>query len=200
VCVLHKYHSVKRVIGQSDLIGVIILIGAVLVIGVTFASVTLTNVLSFTSINQVKTILMEDQSTLVLYVERENQTHVCLGLLRTLPDYRLYGFGLLSEDLKQDLSSAIITPIPGVFRLESTDSNRVYRLYQGEYYSIPIKGRINVYLLTDQGVREYILKQKPLLICIDKTILETNGYFMVFSFVNNELYEVRGWYVTSQKA
>jgi len=184
------------VLGQSDLLGVMILIGAVLVIGVTFAGVTLINVTSFTSINQMKTILMEDQSSLVLYVERENQTHTCLGILRSIPDYRLYAFGLLSEDLKQDFSNAIIPAFPGVYRLERVEASRVYRLYQGEYYPIPVKGAINVYFLTDQGIRAYILIQKPLLICIDKTQLPSSGYFMVFSFINNELYEVRSWYVS----
>jgi hypothetical protein len=58
--------SVKNLRGQSDLMSVMILIGAVLIIGVAFAGLTIANVSNFTSINQVKTILGEDQSSIVL--------------------------------------------------------------------------------------------------------------------------------------
>jgi hypothetical protein len=190
--------SVKNLHGQSDLMSVMILIGAVLIIGVTFAGLTLANVSNFTSANQVKTILGEDQSSIVLYVERENMTHICFGVLRSIPDYRVYAFALVSSDYKKDLSSALIIPIPGVAAPTSFDARRIYYLYQGEYYEFTFKGSINALALTDKGVRDYIMQRKPILVCIDKTILGgTSAYFLVFSYINNELYEVREWYVTS---
>jgi hypothetical protein len=181
--------------GQSDLIGVVVLLGAVLVIGVAFAGMTLTNVSTFVSVNRVKTALSEDQSSVFIYVERENTTHTCLGVLRIVPDYRVYAIGLFTSDLSQDLSSAIVPPKPDTLVPRTIESNRVYRLYQGEYYPIPVKGLINVYFLTDQAIRDYILQRKPLLVCVDKSGLPSDGYLVVFSFINNELYEVRGWYV-----
>jgi hypothetical protein len=189
--------SVKNLRGQSDLMSVMILIGAVLIIGVTFAGLTLANVSNFTSVNQVKTILGEDQSSIVLYVERGNETHICFGVLRSIPDYRVYAFALVSSDYKEDLSSALTIPIPGVAAPTSFDARRMHYLYQGEYYEFTFKGSINVLALTDKGVRDYIMQRKPLLVCIDKTILAgTSAYFLVFSYINNELYEVREWYVT----
>jgi hypothetical protein len=181
--------------GQSDLIGVVVLLGAVLVIGVAFAGMALTSVSTFIGVNRVKTALSEDQSSVFIYVERENATHTCLGVLRIVPDYRVYAIGLFTSDLSQDLSGAIIPPKPDTLVLRTVESSRVYRLYQGEYYSIPVKGLVNVYFLTDQAVRDYILQRKPLLVCVDKSGLPSDGYLVVFSFINNELYEVRGWYV-----
>ena len=181
--------------GQSDLIGVVVLLGAVLVIGVAFAGMALTSVSTFIGVNRVKTALSEDQSSVFIYVERENATHACLGVLRIVPDYRVYAIGLFTSDLNQDLSGAIIPPKHDTLVSRTIESSRVYRLYQGEYYSIPMKGLVNVYFLTDQAIRDYILQRKPLLVCVDKSGLPSDGYLVVFSFINNELYEVRGWYV-----
>ena len=181
--------------GQSDLIGVVVLLGAVLVIGVAFAGMALTSVSTFIGVNRVKTALSEDQSSVFIYVERENATHACLGVLRIVPDYRVYVIGLFTSDLSQDLSGAIIPSKPDTLVSRTIESSRVYRLYQGEYYSIPVKGLVNVYFLTDQAIRDYILQRKPLLVCVDKSGLPSDGYLVVFSFINNELYEVRGWYV-----
>ena len=181
--------------GQSDLIGVVVLLGAVLVIGVAFAGMTLTSVSTLVSVNRVKTALSEDQSSIFVYVERENTTHTCLGILRIVPDYRVYAIGLFTSDLSQDLSGAITPPKPDTLVPRTIESSRVYRLYQGEYYPIPVKGSINVYFLTDQAIRDYILQRKPLLVCVDRSGLPSDGYLVVFSFINNELYEVRGWYV-----
>lgn len=183
--------------GQSDLIGVVVLLGAVLIIGVAFAGMALTSVSTFIGVNRVKTALSEDQSSVFIYVERENATHTCLGVLRIVPDYRVYAIGLFTSDLSQDLSGAIIPPEPDTLVPRTIESNRIYRLYQGEYYSIPVKGLVNVYFLTDQAIRDYILQRKPLLVCVDKGGLPSDGYLVVFSFINNELYEVRGWYVKS---
>jgi hypothetical protein len=118
-----------------------------------------------------------------------------------LPSSIRYVIALVSGDGTQDLlaqnqvalsiptSKASVLPI-------SWNARSVYYVYQGQYYPLLMKGYIAVVRVPDDIIQNYVMQQKPFLICVDKTKLSlSSAKLLILIQVGDSLYEVGEWRV-----
>uniref|UniRef100_A0A7J3QEI6 Flagellin n=1 Tax=Ignisphaera aggregans TaxID=334771 RepID=A0A7J3QEI6_9CREN len=189
---------------QADLLSVIILLGVVMVVGVGFSALVASHMSNISSESNVRRILLSEQANLVLYKEFENSTHVCIGVLRIVQENVRYSIAIFSNDLTKNVLPNGVLSIPvstASFILKPVDAKKVYYLYNGEYYNVPVKGFVYVADVPSDVIENYVLLGKPFLICVDKNALRESDVsiarIMLFIYINQNLYEVGEWYVNA---
>jgi hypothetical protein len=185
--------------GQTEIVSAMILIGAVIVVGIAFTTLTVSQVSNVIAQGQVQQLLISEQANLFLYKEYEDSNKLCIGVLRISPSSTRYVIALVSGDGTQDLlvqsqevlsiltSTAPPSPI-------SWNARSVYYVYQGQYYPLPMKGYITVVRVPDDIIQNYVMQQKPFLICVEKTKLSSSSAkLLILIQVGDSLYEVGEW-------
>jgi len=185
--------------GQTEIISAMILIGAVVVVGIAFTALATSQVSNVVAQGQVQQLLISEQANLFLYKEYEDSNKLCIGVLRISPSSIRYVIALVSGDDTQDLlaqnqaalsiptSKASVSPI-------SWNTRSVYYVYQGQYYPLPMKGYITVVRVPDDIIQNYVMQQKPFLICVDKTKFSSSpAKLLILIQVGDSLYEVGEW-------
>jgi hypothetical protein len=199
--ILCRQEGLKQMIlrGQTEIVSAMILIGAVIVVGIAFTALTVSQVSNVIAQGQVQQLLISEQANLFLYKEYEDSNKLCIGVLRISPSSTRYVIALVSGDGTQDLlaenqealsiptSTAPLSPI-------SWNARSVYYVYQGQYYPLPMKGYITVVRVPDDIIQNYVMQQKPFLICVDKTKLSSSSAkLLILIQVGDSLYEVGEW-------
>lgn len=181
--------------GQTELISAMILIGAVLVVGIAFSSLATSYVSSIVGRGRVEQVLMSEQANLVLYKEFENGTTLCLGVLRITPSTTRYAVTLFSMDMKINSTGAIRIPVTTTtLSKRSVPASSVHYVYMGDYYPVSGKGYVSVVEVPQDVIKNYVMQQKPFLVCIDKSSIPSQGAkIMFFIYIGSDLYEVGEW-------
>ncbi|MEM2698263.1 MAG: hypothetical protein QXF17_02955 [Ignisphaera sp.] len=188
--------------GQSDLITTVILVGVTIVIGVGFLSFVAPNISRVVGESNMKAVLYEEQSNIVVYKEFENATQLCIGLLRIAPGTTVYSIAILDENLNSIINTShtnlvYFPPNPQpVATSRITPPKKVYYIAGGDYYPIPHE--ISVVYIPQNLTSNYIGKGRPLLLCIRKNSIPGDQMARIFILVslNNNLYEVGRVYVS----
>lgn len=185
-------------VGQGDLLAVLILIGSAILIGIGFLSIMYPSVSSLVSQNDVRALLYNEQSLLVIYKEYENSTHVCTGILRLEPERVKYAMSLIVGN------SVDVFSIPGVasfpphggpsIEFKNVSTRSVYLIVQGDYcqclYGL---NYVMVLYMPQEVIDGYIARGIPALLCLSKDIIKkcgTEATLYVYVQVGPDLYEV----------
>lgn len=180
------YFRLINLRGQADLIAVMVLIATTIVVAVGFLSLVYPNIADLTYQNELRMVLYNEQSLLVLYKEYENDTHLCTGFLRIEPGFVSYAVVYLEGGLVNN--SAISFPLPqGTTQGLISYPRRTYCLINGDYYPC-IEQIDSVVYLPNEIIENYIATGKPGLVCIAKGT--TSGKLLLFYPVNLDLYQV----------
>lgn len=182
--------------GQTDILAVIILIGAVLVIGASFLGILTPAILNLISQNDLRSILYNEQSMLVLYEEFRDNNRICIGILRIEPDMKTYAIAILTNNfqsiIREGNEYTISFPTNTQLQLQAyirtIPASKVYYMVEGEYYKVGGTGSIDLLYLPEEMTRNYIAKGTPIPICIKKPSIDVTLY--IFYQIGSELYEV----------
>ncbi|MEM0061686.1 MAG: hypothetical protein QW141_00225 [Ignisphaera sp.] len=199
----------KSVVGQGEILSVVILVGVVLVIGTALTALVVPQVMRISEENNLKSLLHTEQSNLVLYREYENSTHIFLGVLRVEPGNTRYAIAILSQDLSID---AIQSAQPNIQRLvsfpQSSSSmttysvrrSNVFYIFGGDYYPLPSPPRqdyINVVYVPEDIVKNYVSQGRPFVVAVNKAVLNALGVekarIIFLVQVSDKFYEVGEW-------
>ncbi|MEM4514430.1 MAG: hypothetical protein QXZ41_07980 [Ignisphaera sp.] len=194
--------------GQSEILSAVILIGITLIMGIGLVSIAVPTILRISEENNRRTLLINEQSNLVIYKEYETPTHVYIGILRVEPSSTPYALAILSKDLRADV--IWITGVNDLIQFPTAQNNPVSRIvfsknifyfYNGEYYELPTYEYINVVYIPQDIVENYVSKAKPFIISINKDTLRSLGIgearVMLLIQVSDKFYEVGEWIVTT---
>ncbi|MEM2025635.1 MAG: hypothetical protein QXW94_05025, partial [Desulfurococcaceae archaeon] len=189
-------------LGQGDLLAALILIGVTIVVGIGFLSLVYPSVSGLVGQNDLRTLLYNEQSVLVVYKEYENSTHTCIGIIRLEPEKTRYSLALIADEridvLARDINaisfplSQSSTPEPSGVRTITAD--RAYRIISGEHCPC-FKGLsyLKVVYLPQDVADNYLSRGIPALTCLSKDIIRQYGIdvtLYVFVQVNTDFYEV----------
>lgn len=182
--------------GQTDILAVVILIGIVLVIGTSFLGILTPALRSLIGHNDIRSVLYNEQSLLVLYEELRGNDRTCIGILRIEPDLRTYAIAILTKDLKSILriDSEYMVSFPTNPQLQvqmhtrTISRDKVYYIIEGEYHKLSGTGSIDILYIPEEMMRSYIINGKPIPICIKN--LPADATLYIFYQIGLELYEV----------
>lgn len=202
--------------GQSDLMTAMILVSATLTIGLAFSALAMSQVSNIVSRGRMQQLLMSEQANLVLYREVENESSLCVGILRITPSVTNYALALLLVDastglVEQDLleqGGGVIERLgagqPNIVP-ERVPASSVYLIYRGDYYTVPMKSYVYIVRVPQDIIQNYVTQQRPFLVCISKeaiadSIASAIGEggakvvkLIVLTHIGSDLYEVGEW-------
>lgn len=174
---------------QSNIVVIVLLVSTVVVMGVGLTTYAVSHLNNMRSLVELKETLRSETVNTVVYEEFRNSTHVCLGIIRLLPEYRLYYYFVTIERGVKDKSIANV-------EYESTyvSPNRVY-IMDADYTPM------SAFLVRNIPLGKIVFnpaERQPLVCLRVQGIGSSQGQVVVVYFsveLGGNFYEVARWYI-----